>query len=120
MTNPEISEAAKVRANELVAAQFDIDPSITSLRANQRALSRFIQTTSDVAKGLQALIFPEPGVTNMPSEAHRKVLQFLILPEPKDPLEEVCDDMGLGHSKTAADELREALAKRNLQITPID
>lgn len=42
-----------------------------------------------------------------------------IIPKP-DPLVGVCDDIGLGPSTTAAEDLRAALAKHGLQVTEIE
>ena len=43
------------------------------------------------------------------------ILSSFILPKP-DPLVEVVNELGLGSSKTAAEELRAALARHNLEI----
>lgn len=42
-----------------------------------------------------------------------------LFPKPVDPLVEVCADMGLGASVTAADDLRTALAARGLKLVEV-
>lgn len=52
--------------------------------------------------------------------AFKPKLASFILPKPVDPLVEVCREIGLGSSKTAAEELRAALAKHGLKLERIE
>ena len=86
MTNPKISEAAKAKAHELIVAEPD-DPS-TYYSRTFLAFERYIQTTSDVAKECCERIDGSIGA-KMPCWLFvQQCLQSLILPEPKDLVEE--------------------------------
>lgn len=107
VTEPKISEAAKAKADELCAAEES-----QSLDPTYRAFVKFIQTTSDVAK--EAVGYHNAG-GYMPVSG----IQSLILPDPKDPLDQVWDEFwpSSQHNKEL---FRQALADRGLQITPIE
>lgn len=85
---------------------------VTKLHAERAAHKAFRQ---DVSERIEACSRAWPGHWSYFSHE----LDRFILHKP-DPLKDVCEELGLGHSATAADELREALAARGLQITEID
>lgn len=119
MTNPEISEAAYAMAAKLELEQRQVSLS----ESGHRAFAKFVQTTSDVANRLNAE-FTERCRTHgawLTVQA-RKDIKSLILPEPKDPLEEcVREAFGPGRTTLAyeriAMKVRAEIEKRGGKIT---
>lgn len=111
MTEPAISEAAFAAADKLAN-----DVQIGG--GYRKALARHIQTTSDVAKLIQ-----QHGYCDPPTSIDlREKLQSLILPDPKDPLEEAMAEAWdfMEFNPGQGEKLVQALAKRGLHITPIE
>lgn len=114
MTEP--SDAAKRKACELElkqngVGQIVVDPLTAEyIKGLRRAFALYIDEVDRVAR----LALDRKTPTDVIIEN----LRSLMLPDPVDPLEEVCEALGLGLSKTAADELRAELDKRGFTIAP--
>jgi len=114
MTEPKISEEAKAKANELASAMaMTRGKYMVQVSDWMLAFEHFIQTTSDVAKEVSGACSPFDD---------RQFIKSLILPEPKDPLVDALLEIDLvqGGPEAEAKHLRMVLARRGLQITPIE
>ena len=105
----EISEAAKERRRQL-GTEYPEDSYDT-------IFARYIQQVSDAAKVADAALQRE-GFARY--EDCRVRLSPFILPDPVDPLEDVFREGGfIGEPKAVARCVREELAKRGLEIRPV-
>lgn len=113
----EVSEAAKLKAKELVGAEhkmlLGVDPGVSAMAA----LARYVHQASDAAKAVRTYVHSD--FTDHPS---LDLLAPFILPDPVDALVEVLrfeeSEIHASYEKRAAF-IRAELAKHGLQIVPV-